>query len=107
MQQITPAQLRAWLEDAGRSPPRLLDVREQWEYDIVHLDGSVHMPMQTVPVRRTELAPDEDIVVICHHGGRSQQVAMFLDRTGHQRVYNLAGGVDAWAREVDASMSRY
>jgi rhodanese-related sulfurtransferase len=107
MQQITPAQLRAWLEDAGRSSPRLLDVREQWEHDIVHLDDSVHMPMQTVPARRTELTPDEDIVVICHHGGRSQQVAMFLERMGHERVYNLAGGVDAWAREVDPSMARY
>jgi rhodanese-related sulfurtransferase len=107
MQQITPAELKAWLDDRSRPPPLLLDVREPWEYGLCHIDGSLHMPMQTVPVRRDELAPGQDVVVICHHGGRSMQVAMFLERMGIAGVHNLSGGVDAWARTIDPAMARY
>jgi rhodanese-related sulfurtransferase len=107
MQQITPAELKAWLDDASRAPPRLLDVREPWEYGVCHIHGSLHMPMQTVPVRRSELESGSEVVVICHHGGRSMQVAMFLERMGVTGVHNLTGGVDAWAREVDPGMARY
>jgi rhodanese-related sulfurtransferase len=63
--------------------------------------------MRAIPARTPELDPDAETVVICHHGGRSMQVAMFLERTGFGRVYNLAGGVDAWARQVDPSMATY
>lgn len=107
MDQITPTQLKAWLDDPDRPAPLLLDVREPREHQICHLEGSMLMPMQTVPVRRQELEAGREIVVICHHGGRSMQVAMFLERQGVAGVHNLAGGVDAWAREVDPSMPRY
>jgi len=107
MQQITPAQLKAWLDDESRPSPLLLDVREPREYEVCRIEDSVLMPMQTVPARREELDGDREIVVICHHGGRSMQVAMFLERLGFTGVHNLAGGVEAWAREVDPSMPRY
>jgi rhodanese-related sulfurtransferase len=107
MQQITPAQLKAWLDDASRPSPLLLDVREPREYEVCRIEDSVLMPMQTVPARRDELGGDREIVIICHHGARSMQVAMFLERLGFANVHNLAGGVDAWAREVDPSMPRY
>jgi len=65
------------------------------------------MPMATVPVRLEELPQDEDIVVICHHGGRSMQVAMFLANRGFSAVHNLSGGVHAWAQVVDPTMPTY
>ncbi|MBS1158088.1 MAG: Rhodanese-like protein [Proteobacteria bacterium] len=107
MQQLRPRQLAEWLADASRPQPLLLDVREAWEYELCHLPDTQHIPMHVVPARCAELPTDRDIVVICHHGGRSMQVAMFLERQGYAAVHNLAGGVDAWANEVDASLRRY
>jgi rhodanese-related sulfurtransferase len=65
------------------------------------------MPMAEVPKRLAELDPQAETVVICHHGSRSMQVAMFLEKQGFKRVHNLAGGMDAWARSVDPSMPTY
>ena len=107
MQQIHPQQLAAWLSADDRPSPVLLDVREPWEFALCQLPASMHMPMHTVPVRLTELNPDDEIVVICHHGGRSMQVAMFLERKGFASLFNLTGGVDAWAGEVDPKFRRY
>ena len=107
MQQLGVRELAEWLADSGRPQPVLLDVREPWEYELCHLAGSQHIPMHTVPTRCEELSPDQEIVVICHHGGRSMQVAMFLERKGYAAVHNLMGGVDAWAGEVDPTMRRY
>jgi rhodanese-related sulfurtransferase len=107
MQQLSVTDLKAWLDDPGREKPVLLDVREPWEYDTARLEGSLLVPMRAVPARASELDPAAETVVICHHGGRSMQVAMFLERAGFGRVYNLAGGVDAWARQVDPSMNTY
>ncbi len=68
--------------------------------------GSRHIPMNQIPARLEELPRDTDIAVICHHGLRSQQVAIYLQRMGFP-VINLEGGVDAWARDIDPDMSRY
>ena len=107
MTQITPEQLHGWLKDASRDKPRLLDVREPWEFQICNLPDSVSMPMRTVPARYAELDREADTVVICHHGVRSYQVAAFLERAGFTRLYNLSGGVAAWARDVQSSMPAY
>lgn len=107
MQQLRPAQLAQWLADDSRPAPVLLDVREPWEFELCHLDGAQHIPMQLVPQRLGELDPDQEIVVICHHGMRSMQVGMFLESRGFAAITNLAGGVEAWATEVDPSMRRY
>ena len=107
MKQITAADLSAWLADAKRARPVLLDVREPWEFQRCHIAGSVLVPMGQIPARREEIDDDSDVVVICHHGARSMQVAMFLERNGFARVHNLAGGVDSWAKTVDPSMPVY
>ena len=107
MKHITPQELQERLSDAAAGKPLLLDVREPWEFQICRLPGSLLMPMQTISARHTELDPDSDTVVICHHGARSMQAAMFLERAGFARLYNLTGGVDAWARTVEASMPVY
>jgi len=85
----------------------LLDVREPWEVNLCMIDGSSSIPMGTIPQQLAQLDPDAQIVVICHHGARSMQVAAFLDRNGFAHLHNLTGGVDAWAREIDPSMPLY
>jgi rhodanese-related sulfurtransferase len=113
MQQISTRQLADWLAKSslpggeGRRKPTLLDVREPGEYELCHVDGSLLMPMHTVPARLNELDDAADVVVICHHGARSMQVAMFLERNGFSSIYNLAGGVNAWAHDVDPAMRKY
>ncbi|RPH64771.1 MAG: sulfurtransferase [Burkholderiales bacterium] len=128
MQQIQPVELASWLAPAAASAtaptaapakqragfgadtgaaPLLLDVREHWEVALCALPGSVHVPMREIPARLDELDPSRPIVCVCHHGVRSLQVAMFLEHRGFDAVFNLAGGLDAWARQVDPSMPTY
>ena len=107
MKQIAPAELAAWLGDPQRPRPVLLDVREPWEFQTCSIGGSRLLPMGEIAARKDEVDPQAEVVVICHHGGRSMQVAMFLESNGFARVHNLAGGVDAWARNVDPSMPVY
>ena len=107
MQQLTAPELAQWLADGSRPQPFLLDVREQREYDICRIDGVTLMPMNTVPARIEELDPEAEIVCICHHGGRSMQVAAFLERNGFGKVSNLTGGVHAWSQQVDPAMPTY
>jgi len=85
----------------------ILDVREHEEIAIAEFPGALHMPMGDVPSRLTELDPDAEWVVVCHHGIRSAQVAMYLARMGFERVWNLSGGIDAWALAADPRTPRY
>jgi len=107
MKQISASELAAWLADASRDPPLLLDVREPWEYEKARIAGAQLVPMREVPARLEEIDPDKEVVAICHHGGRSQQVAMFLEKAGYTKIHNLAGGVDAWSRTIDPSVPLY
>lgn len=107
MKQISARELGEWLADASRPRPQLVDVREPWEFERCHIAGARLMPMRGVPARLDELDPDAELVIVCHHGVRSHQVAMFLERQGFERVINLAGGVAAWARDVDPAMPTY
>lgn len=107
MQQLSVTDLAAWLADGSREQPQVLDVREEQEWAICRIEGSQLMPMNTVPSRLQDLDPERPLVCVCHHGGRSMQVAIFLERNGFPDVYNLSGGVDAWALEVDPKMARY
>lgn len=106
MRQMTVAELAERLA-AGGDTPVLLDVREPWEFELCHIEGSQPMPMGSVPARAAELDAQAETIVICHHGGRSAQVGMFLERQGFKNVINLAGGVAAWAAQVDPTMPRY
>ena len=107
MRQISAPELAAWLADAGRDKPLLLDVREPWEFEKARIEGAQLMPMQEIPARLEELDSHQDVVAICHHGGRSQQVAMFLEKAGFKKIHNLVGGVDAWSRTVDPTVPVY
>ena len=107
VKQISPAELAAWLADKSREAPLLLDVREPWEFQTCSIAGSRLLPMGEIAARKDELDAQAEVIVICHHGGRSMQVAMFLEKSGFAKVHNLAGGVDSWARTVDTAMPVY
>lgn len=85
----------------------VLDVREVPELAICALEGALHIPMRQVPERLAEIPRDRPVVVLCHHGIRSWQVTQYLRREGVERAVNLAGGIDAWAIEIDPAMARY
>src|SRR5829696_1505963 len=101
---ITPRALKSRL-DAGERP-MLLDVREPWEFELARLEGSKLVPMSQLEERFTELDPDSETVVICHHGNRSSYVTQALQRAGFEKVLNLEGGLDAYS-SVDESVPRY
>jgi len=107
MNHLTAAELAAWLADPARTPPLLLDVREDWELARCQIPGSIQIVMNTIPARIEELDEDAEIVCICHHGARSMQVAAFLERHGFARMFNLTGGIHAWAVQVDSAMPTY
>lgn len=107
MKHISAPALAARLQDPARGKPLLLDVREPWEHQICRIEGSQLIPMGEIPARAGELDSRAELVVICHHGGRSTQVALFLEKQGFADVTNLTGGVDAWARNVDPAMAVY
>ena len=104
MQRFSATQLADYLKT---HQPRLIDVREPWEFDICHIDGSELLPMSRLPEQLEQFHQSTEYVIICHHGIRSMQVINFLHHHHIQNTINLDGGVDAWAREVDLSMPVY
>lgn len=107
MKQFRPAELAAYLQSGAK--PTLLDVREEWEWNICHLPDAVRVSLRELSARVDALDLDkaDEMVVICHHGVRSYHAALFLESQGFVNVINLSGGVAAWADEVDPAMPRY
>jgi len=86
----------------------LLDVRENWEIEKAPVPTeTVHIPMGEISDRISELDPNKETVVICRSGGRSAQVAQFLERQGFGKVFNLSGGILAWSRVIDPRIPQY
>lgn len=105
MREISPAEFVA-RRDAGEDLV-LLDVREPWELAIASVPGALHVPMAEVPGRLAEIDRGREVVVLCRSGGRSSQVARFLEAQGYASVANLTGGILAWGRDVDPSLPSY
>jgi len=103
--EIEPVELKARRERGDHVV--VLDVREPEEIAIAPFPDATHIPMGDIPSRLAELDPDGEWVVVCHHGVRSAQVAMYLARMGFARVSNLNGGIDAWSLTVDPATPRY
>lgn len=85
----------------------MIDVREKWELEVASIPDVRHIPMGEIPARLGELDPHQETVIMCRSGGRSMQVAQFLDRNGFKSVANLTGGILAWSRDVDPSVRAY
>jgi len=102
---ISPKDLKKSL-DSGEQLV-LVDVREEWEYSLAKLDGSILIPLGTLPQSLGQLNRDSEIIAICHHGMRSADATNFLLQQGFQKVKNLVGGIDAWSTQVDGAVPRY
>ncbi len=105
MEEMSVEELKTRLAQGRR--PVILDVREPWEFNICALPESTHIPMGQIPQRLQELNKDDEIVVVCHHGSRSAYVAQYLQQKGFSKLYNLHGGVSAWAQHIDPQMRQY
>lgn len=102
---LSPQQLVDFLKD--HTDAILLDVREDSEVALCALPQHQHIPMNLIPIHHNELPDDVPIVVYCHHGVRSLNVARYLEHVGFEQLYNLQGGIDAWAQMIDPTMPRY
>ena len=111
IEQVRPGDFASWLQRHEAARPVVLDVREPLELQLARLQPRgfdlVHIPMYDIPARLSELDPDQPVACLCHHGVRSQQVAMYLARQGFGEVANVAGGIDAWSAQVDPDIPRY
>jgi len=104
-QEISVGELKRRL-DAGEALA-LLDVREPWELDIGRMVDAISIPLNSLPAGIEKLPKDRPLVVLCHHGMRSQLAVEWLRANGLENAVNLAGGIDAWARQVDRQMKVY
>ncbi len=103
--EATPHEVKQRL-DAGEDV-LLVDVREPDEMMIAAIEGADERPMSQARNWIDELPKDRELVIFCHHGGRSAQVAMALAQRGHTNVTNMSGGIDQWSQDVDSSVPRY
>jgi len=104
--QAISVQELAALRRAG-VPHRILDVREPHELAICQLEGALHIRMAEVPERIGAIPRRDPLIVLCHHGVRSQMVVGLLRQAGWHNAVNLDGGIDAWSREIDDTVARY
>jgi len=102
---ISPKELKTRLDKGDKLV--LLDVRENWEYSLAKIGGSILVPLGTLPQSLTQLNRDSEIIAICHHGMRSADATNFLVQQGFPNVKNLVGGIDAWSTQVDGTVPRY
>ena len=102
----TPTEIKSLLENSNNKAI-ILDVREEWEYDICHIEGSILIPMGKITERIGELNKEDLTIVVCHHGIRSRMVGKYLLGLGFNNIINLTGGVDLWAKDVDTDMKTY
>ncbi len=105
MRSLTPAELLAELKHNPDSL-QILDVREPWEYALVHLDTSTLIPLGELMNNMENLPKDQPIAVLCHHGVRSAHACYLLERAGFEAI-NITGGIDRWAQDLDPSMPTY
>ena len=101
---LTPKQFKDYLLD---DEVILVDVREQWEFDICQIKGAILIPMGEIAISYENLDKDSKIALYCHSGIRSMHVADFLSSKDFESVTNLQGGIDAWAQEIDTTLKRY
>ena len=104
IQDLTPKEFKGYLVD---DEVTLVDVREQWEFDICQIKGAILMPLGEIDMTFVNLNKDSKIALYCHSGIRSMHVADFLLSQGFQSLANLQGGIDAWAQEIDTTLERY
>ena len=102
---LTPLQIRDAL--ASRADILLVDVREPAEHAIAHIIGATLIPMRSLPEEIAALPLDREIILLCHHGMRSEMAGNFLLAQGFSRVSHMVGGIDRWSDDVDPAVAKY
>jgi adenylyltransferase/sulfurtransferase len=102
---ITPGELKVRLDNGNKVI--LLDVRDPWEHQLARIEGSILIPLATLPQSLSKLDRNAEIVAYCHHGMRSADATSFLLQQGFSNAKNLTGGIDAWSIQVDPAVARY
>jgi rhodanese-related sulfurtransferase len=103
--EITPREVKDLL--AGDDKVLFVDVREPWEYDATHIEGSVLIPLGQIPSNLARLENAEQLVLFCHHGMRSLDAAAWLRAQGVEGAKSMSGGIERWSTEIDPSVPRY
>jgi rhodanese-related sulfurtransferase len=85
----------------------LIDVRLDWEFELCHIENSLHLPLDQLTQGLQKIPTDIPLYTLCHHGVRSQQAAIILKNAGFKDVSNIKGGIDAWAKEIDPTLKTY
>lgn len=85
----------------------LVDVREQWEYDLCKIPGAQLIPLGTLPANLNALLDADEVICYCHHGMRSLDAVVWLRQQGVESAKSMAGGIERWSVEVDSQVLRY
>ncbi|MGE4570210.1 MAG: rhodanese-like domain-containing protein [Gammaproteobacteria bacterium] len=104
IQDLPPEAFKASLNNANTI---LIDVREDWEFELCKIESAQLMPMSTIAETYAQLDKDAHLAIYCHHGVRSLRVIHFLQSQGYENLINLQGGIDAWSSEIDGSVAKY
>lgn len=102
---VTVEELRDMIQSP--TPPVVIDVREQREFDLCRIPTSKLIPLGELPQHLAEIPKDKTVVLHCHHGGRSGRATAYLMQQGYANVYNLTGGIHAWSERIDPSVKTY
>jgi len=107
--EISVAQAQALLRKTSETsaPALLVDVREPHELEIARVDTALHIPLRELPQQADALPRDRPLLLLCHHGGRSRRATEYLRHLGFSNATNVAGGIDAWAEQIEPSLARY
>lgn len=104
--EISPELVREMIE-TDEEDVILLDVRDDWEWELAHLEGAIHIPLDELGFRVNELNPHNEIVCYCHVGERSIDACLVLWEAGFRKVRSMTGGIEAWSELVDPTVPRY
>ena len=105
MQEKTPLEIKEMM--ASNPILKIVDVREQGEFDKCHIENRKHIPMGKIPDSIDYFQDSGEYVIVCHHGIRSRTVALYLEQNGVNNLYNLTGGLEKWSDDVDPNMEKY
>jgi len=105
MIEMTALELNEYISDNPNAI--LIDVREDWEYNLAYIKDSVHIPISEIQNKMYDYDEDQTIVFICHHGIRSRMVGIYFEQKDYKNIINLRDGIDSWAKTVDNKMAVY
>jgi adenylyltransferase/sulfurtransferase len=103
--EIAPSEVKALLARGEKFV--FVDVREKWEYDAAHIDGSTLIPLREIPANLPRLQAAGEVVFFCHHGMRSLDAAAWLRSQGVEGARSMSGGIDRWSAEIDPGVPHY